>query len=546
MDKGKASGEISSTQPTPDVTTIQTWVASRIAAELGLKPEEIEYQVPFSEFGLDSRTAVSLVGDLERWLHAKLPPTLLWDHPTVEALAQYLADQGAKPVLDIPGEQGSGWPAQLEKPGPDVATDNLDFMELLAEGVHQPFTQRVKLYARRLAEYEAEGHSPRTLLRRMILSPVDREVLVLDPLTRTPKRMLMFGSNNYLGLANHPHVRERVERAFREFGTGLGGPPLLSGYTRLHHELEEWLAALKGSEDAMLFGTGYSANVGLVSTLLSGDVGIMLCDEGHHASFFDGLAMSRTRSLHLFRHNDTEHLEAMLERYSGSPKGDVFVAVEGVYSMEGDLAPLDVIVPLCKRYGAILLLDDAHSTGVMGARGHGTAEHFGVVGQVDITMGTSSKALAANGGFLAGPQPVMEYMRLFARSYMFSTSPPPTTVAGILGALEVIEQEPERIRRLHENVRYLVEGFTRLGLKAHSPSGIISLLTPPQMDIRRAAVHFHRAGLFINSVEFPAVPLHQQRFRISVMATHTREDLDQLLEVTQEVWQQYGEPSVYV
>src|SRR5690606_6410631 len=255
---------------------------------------------------------------------------------------------------------------------------------------------------------------------RRVLSPVDREVLVQshDGATRP---MLMFGSNSYLGLPTHPHVQARVREALDRWGAGVGGPPMLNGYLALHRALEERLAAFEGTEDAVLFGSGYAANVGLMSCLPTAS-DVVLYDELSHASFLDGFRLGGHTGV-AFAHNDLGALEARLETLAGRP-GDRFVGVEGVYSMAGDLAPLDGLVALCRRHGASLVVDDAHGTGVTGGGG-GTARHFGVHGQVDVVMGTFSKALALSGGFVACEKPVADYLRLVARSYVFSASLPP-------------------------------------------------------------------------------------------------------------------------
>ncbi len=369
------------------------------------------------------------------------------------------------------------------------------------------------------------------------MSEADRSVIVEDPSTGRRKSMLMFGSNNYLGLAAHPYVKEAASRALWEYGAGVGGPPLLNGYTGLHHELEERLAALKGCESAMLFSSGYGANVGLVTALVN-QRDRVLYDAYSHASFCDGIKMADVQSLH-FPHNDTARLEKMLEACCGADH-DVFVGVEGVYSMDGDLAPLDRLTRLCRERGAILLLDDAHGTGVMGATGRGTAEHFGVEGLVDITMGTFSKTFATTGGFIASSGPVIDYLRYFARSYMFSASLPPVVAATVIAGLDVLEHEPDLIARLRENVSYAAAGLNWLGFDLEPDAAIIPLLVPPGMSIRKAASRFHEKGIFVNSVEFPAVPVSQQRFRVSLMATHTREDIDRLVDAVGEVWLEFA------
>lgn len=369
---------------------------------------------------------------------------------------------------------------------------------------------------------------------RCISSAADRIVKVIDSYTGEVRTMLMFGSNNYLGLANHPYIKEFVCRMIEKYGAGIGGPPLLNGYTALHHELEERLAHLKGAEDVLLFSSGYGANVGLVSALMNSE-DLVVYDSYSHASFHDGIKMSGVQAVH-FSHNDIEMLEQTLERTESMKFKDRFVGVEGVYSMDGDVAPLDKIIPICKKNNSILIVDDAHGTGVMGIKGSGTAEHFGLEGDVDITMGTFSKTFAVTGGFVAASKSIINYLRFFARSYMFSASLPPSVVATVLAALDVMEKEPELQQKLRNNINYTAACLNQLGFPANSLTPIFPLMVPVDMNIRNAAFEFHQKGIFINSIEYPAVPKSQQRFRISIMATHTKEDIDRLMEVISEIW----------
>jgi len=413
--------------------------------------------------------------------------------------------------------------------------ENFDVRDMLLKGKNLRLQEKTDFFRAFIADLIGQKEM---LCMRCIGSAADREVAVVDPYTEKTRRMLMFGSNNYLGLANHRYVLERAKHAIDEFGAGIGGPPLLNGYTTLHRELELRLAALKGTEDAMIFSTGYGANVGLV-TGLAGPRDRVICDAYSHASFCDGIKMSGVQSTK-FHHNDINHLRRILGIHT-SGGHDVFVGVEGVYSMDGDLAPLDVLVPLCKSHGAIVVVDDAHGTGVMGEHGRGTAEHFGVEGEVDITMGTFSKTFAVVGGFVAASKPIIDYLRCFARSYMFSASLPPAVIATVLAGLDVLEDEPELITRFRENVEYTAEGLRALGFDVHPKAGIIPLRVPEVMNIRQASYKFHEAGIFMNSIEYPAVPVSQQRFRISLMATHTKQDIDRLLMAIDEVWINFRE-----
>ena len=420
--------------------------------------------------------------------------------------------------------------------------ENFDLRQMLLMGRSMRLSEKTGAFDLFFQDLEQSGEM---LCMRCVSSAADREVRVTEAADGSERTMLMFGSNNYLGLATHPHVIQKVRQAIDTYGAGIGGPPLLNGTTRLHRELEERLAALKGTEDALIFSSGYAANVGLITGLVNaGDV--VFYDSYSHASFCDGLKLAGAQS-HRFPHNDMAGLEQLLRQSQSTRKGDIYVGVEGVYSMDGDLAPLDRILELCRKYDAILLVDDAHGTCVMGPTGRGTAEHFGVEGQVPITMGTFSKAFSVTGGFVAASRPVVNYLRFFARSYMFSASLPPAVIAAVLAGLDVMEREPGILESLRENIAYAAHGFQELGFDARPSAAIIPLLVPAWMDIRRAARKLHERGLFVNSVEYPAVPVSQQRFRISIMATHTRPDIDALLSAVQHVWSECaleaGQPS---
>ena len=410
--------------------------------------------------------------------------------------------------------------------------ENFDLRDILIRGRKMNLKKKTEFFDSFIDELL---NNKQMLHLRCISSPADREVKVVDSYTGEVRSMLMFGSNNYLGLANHPFVKEFVQKIIEKFGAGIGGPPLLNGYTALHRELEERLAHLKGTEDALIFSSGYGANVGLVSALMNNE-DLVVHDSYSHASFHDGIKMSGAQAVH-FSHNDVELLEQTLDRTESMNFKDRFVGVEGVYSMDGDVAPLDKIVPICKRNNAILIVDDAHGTGVMGKKGSGTAEHFGLEDEVDIIMGTFSKTFAVTGGFVAASKSIINYLRFFARSYMFSASLPPTVVATVLAALYVMEKEPELVNKLKDNINYTTQCLTQLGFPANSLTPIFPLRVPVNMNIRDASFKFHQKGIFINSIEYPAVPKSQQRFRISIMATHTKEDIDRLMEAISEIWQ---------
>lgn len=336
----------------------------------------------------------------------------------------------------------------------------------------------------------------------------------------------MLGSNNYLGFANDPRIKDAVKQAIEKFGTGVAGPALLNGSSRLHRELEETLAEIKGHEDVCLFASGYQANLAIAQALITKN-DCIIYDEKSHASFIRGVrSLCNERAPNRpvrFRHNQLSDLRRCLE--NAKSEHDLFVACEGIYSMEGDVTDLVAMDQLRMEYRFHLILDDAHGLGVMG-RGRGCEHHFGI--QADISMGTFSKALGMTGGYIAGSKALVHYLRYFAEAGVFSANLPITTVAAVLEGLKIIREEPSRIDQLHANARYLERCLRDLGFSVlSSESSILSIPIPPHINIRHFNLSCHRRGLFINSIEPPAVPASQQILRLSVSSIHTRQDLDE-------------------
>ncbi len=351
------------------------------------------------------------------------------------------------------------------------------------------------------------------------------------------REMVMLGSNNYLGLTGDQRVKAAARDALDTYGTALTGSRLLNGTIPLHIELEEELADWMGTEAALVFTTGYQANVGCIGTIL-GPADTVICDSGDHASILDGCRLSGAK-LRPFRHNRIDKLERMLERAAGDG-GGVMVVVDGVFSMEGDIAPLTEIVELCRRYGARLMVDEAHGVGALGARGAGASELLGVEDSVDLRMGTFSKSFASCGGFIAGPAEVIDYLRIAARSFLFSAAAVPAAVGAALEALRIIRSDgPELIARLLDNAAYLHRGLTDLGLRVVQPTPLpdgSEALTPivPIIvgeDIRAARLWkaLFDEGVYTNVALHPAVPPAGALLRTSLMATHEAEHLDRAL-----------------
>ncbi len=349
-------------------------------------------------------------------------------------------------------------------------------------------------------------------------------------------RLIMIGSNNYLGLTAHPRVREAALDATRRYGTSCTGSRFLNGTLELHLELERCLAEFVGKEAALVFSTGYQTNVGTISALV-GKGDFVITDKEDHASIVDGcrLAFGETRR---FRHNDMEHLERVLV---GLPdEAGKLVVVDGVFSMGGDIAPLPEIVALCRRYGARLMVDDAHSIGVLGG-GRGTPAHFGLTDQVDLVMGTFSKSFASLGGFIAGDADVIHYIQHHARSLIFSASMPPANVAAALAALKVMQEEPERIARVNEIGERMRREFRRLGFNVGaSQTPIIPIIIGDDMRTFMAWKALYEAGIYTNPVISPAVPPESALLRTSYMATHTDEQLERVLAAFAEVGRALG------
>ncbi|MEK7271884.1 MAG: pyridoxal phosphate-dependent aminotransferase family protein, partial [Nitrospirota bacterium] len=354
---------------------------------------------------------------------------------------------------------------------------------------------------------------------RVIESAQDPEVIV------DGKKMIMIGSNNYLGLTNHPRVKEAAIEALRKYGSGCAGSRFLNGTLDIHVNLEKKLARFMRKESALVFSTGFQTNLGVISAIAGKD-DVILIDKMNHASIIDGcrLSFSETKK---YRHNDMEDLERLLQQYNDKGK---LIIVDGVFSMEGDIADLPNIVKLARKYGARVMVDDAHGIGVLGRTGRGTAEHFGLEDEVDLIMGTYSKSLASIGGFIAASEEVIHYIKHFARALIFSASPPPASIASVSAAIDIIEEEPERRERLRRNTNKMLKGFKALGFDTgRSETPIIPLIVGDDQRAFLMAKMLHDKGIFANVAVSPAVPNGNALIRTSYMATHTDEQLDKVL-----------------
>ncbi len=354
---------------------------------------------------------------------------------------------------------------------------------------------------------------------RVIESAQDPEVII------NGKRMIMVGSNNYLGLTNHPKVKEAAIEAVRKYGSGCAGSRLLNGTLDIHVNLEDKLAKFMRQEAALVFSTGFQVNLGVISALIGKDDAVII-DKMDHASIIDGCRLSYG-DIKKFKHNDMTDLKRVLEENKDRGK---LIIVDGVFSMEGDIANLPEIVELAKKYRARVMVDDAHGIGVLGRTGRGTAEHFGLEKEVDILMGTYSKSLASIGGFIAGSESLIHYIKHFARSLIFSASPPPASIAAVSAAVDIIENEPERRERLWKNTRKMLKGFKDLGFETGpSETPIIPVIVEENEIAFKFAMMLQEEGVFANVAVSPAVPNGKALIRTSYMATHTDEHLDTVL-----------------
>ena len=343
------------------------------------------------------------------------------------------------------------------------------------------------------------------------------------------RRLLMIGSNNYLGLANDPRVKEAAIEAIRKYGTSCTGSRFLNGTLHMHLELEERLAKFVGLEAALVFSTGFQVNLGTIPALMEAR-DVLITDKEVHASIIDGARQAKAQQktqTRRFRHNDPADLENVLR--ACPEEAGKLIAVDGVFSMGGDIAKLPEIVPLGKKYGARILVDDAHSLGVLGG-GHGTPHHFGLVGDVDLIMGTFSKSFASVGGFIAGKKEVIHWLQIFSRPFIFSASLPPANVATVLACLDIIEKEPERVERVNtigERVRRELSGMGyNIG---DSQTPVIPIIIGDMMKVLKVWKTLYEAGIYANAALPPAVPPELSLLRTSYMATHTDEQIDRVL-----------------
>ena len=352
------------------------------------------------------------------------------------------------------------------------------------------------------------------------------------------KQVINLASNNYLGLANHPRLIEAALKATREFGVGSGAVRTIAGTMRIHMDLEEKIARFKNVEACVVFQSGFAANAGTVSAIL-GKEDFILSDELNHASIIDGARLSRA-SIKVFRHKDVAHCQELLESLKDAP-GRKLVITDGVFSMDGDIGPVDKLARVAEKYGAIMMVDDAHASGVLGRNGRGSVDHFGMHGMVDVQVGTLSKAIGALGGYVCGSRDLIDYLYHRARPFLFYTSHPPSVAATCIAAFDILEQEPERIQRLWDNTHYFQGELKRLGFNIGGVTtpATQTPITPIIVGEGRAAMEFSRAlfdeGVMATGIAFPTVPEGKARIRAILTSEHTKAQLDEALETFERV-----------
>lgn len=347
------------------------------------------------------------------------------------------------------------------------------------------------------------------------------------------REVINLASNNYLGLANHPKLVEAAVNAAKKFGVGSGAVRTISGTMSVHLELEERIAAFKNVEACVVFQSGFAANAGTVAAILTPEDHI-ISDALNHASIIDGCRLSRAK-IHVFPHKDAARAGEILAELRSAP-GRKLLITDGVFSMDGDIGPLNELVPLAERYGAVMMIDDAHSSGVLGRNGRGTVDHFGLHGRVDIQVGTLSKAVGVLGGYVCGSRDLIEFLCHRARPFLFSTSHPPAVAAACLAAFDILEQEPERIERLWENTRYFKGELAKLGFNTgESETPITPVMVGQAATAHRFSRELFDEGLYATGIGFPTVLEGKARIRTIVTATHTREMLDRALDILQRV-----------
>jgi glycine C-acetyltransferase len=377
-----------------------------------------------------------------------------------------------------------------------------------------------------------------TYFRLRVLEDVQAPVCTYDG-----RKVINLASNNYLGLCDHPKLREAAIEATRKYGVGSGAVRTIAGTMKIHMELEEKIARFKNVEACVVFQSGFTANAGTVSSIL-GKEDFIISDELNHASIIDGARLSRAK-IKVFRHRDVDHAEELLQEVAHEP-GRKLIITDGVFSMDGDIGPVDRLCDLAEKYGAIMMVDDAHASGVLGRNGRGSVDHFHCHGRVDVQVGTLSKAIGALGGYVCGSRDLIDYLYHRARPFLFSTSHPPAVAATCIAAFDLLESEPERMERLWDNTRYFKAELGRIGFDIGGKTTPASEtpITPLIIGDGKKTMEFSRAlfdaGVMATGIAFPTVPEGKARIRTIMTSEHTRQHLDQALETLEKTARRLG------
>ena len=392
---------------------------------------------------------------------------------------------------------------------------------------------RAKMFGEYLKDIREKRHLQ---YRRISMDGSGPVMKVVDHYSGKIKEMVYLASNDYLNLTKHPRTIAAGRKALEKYGSGAGSVPLLGGTLDIHIELEKKIAKFKGCEDSIIYTSGFGSNCGsLLSILQEKDIAIL--DTYVHASIIDGC---KSTNIRFFRHNDMNSLERVLQRVKDKYRTKL-IAVDGVYSMDGDIAPLDRIVELAKTHGAYVMVDEAHATGVIGDTRRGTPQHHKIEGKVDIVAGTLSKALGGVGGFIAANSELVELLRYYSRPYIFSTAMTPQVAGSLLAAIDVIEEEPEHRERLWENIRYFRSNLTALGFDlGNSETAIFPIIIGNDLKVKEICRRLHELDIYANPVMYPAVPKRLSRIRMSLMSAHTKEHLDKALDALETAGREYG------
>lgn len=503
-------------------THIETTVRTVVSKHSQYEDSDLDQTARLQEdLGIDSIMLAAIVGDLNRLLSTQVEIEID-DSDTLGSIVDRFARAGG--AFNKPGPE-PGAVAATDLPRPLDQRSSRTLRDFVASGSDADLFAKTRRFALFQRERTAAGDFWYGMASRGRSSS---RAVIHDEVEGRDREFLLFASNNYLGLANDERVIEAICQAARSYGATNTGSRIIAGTTELHLELERRLARLKGREDCIVFPSGYSANLGTISALTGpGDQAIG--DLYNHMSIQDGCKLSGA-ARRLYPHNDMAALEALLARNDNA--GGKLIVADGVFSMHGDIVRLPELLRIARRYQARVLIDDAHSTGVLGATGSGTTEHFDMKGLVDLEVGTLSKALAGQGGFVVGDADVIDYLRFYANSYVFAATIPAPVVAGLIRSLDILEAEPDRLQRLNSNASYLRTSLAGLGFDTeYSQSAIIPVRIGDEAAAMAMGRSVRRRGMYCQTVVFPGVAVGDARLRISVLEGHTREDLDSAIQI---------------